>query len=97
MGLTTIPGLDVVAILTLVSEIGVNMTKWRNAKAFVSWLGLSPNNKISGQRVLSSRTRKVFNRAATTLRLAAMVLGKTNTPWAPSTAENALSLVLQRQ
>jgi transposase len=78
--LTTIPGLDVVAILTLVSEIGVNMTKWRNAKAFVSWLGLSPNNKISGQRVLSSRTRKVVNRAATTLRLAAMVLGKTNTP-----------------
>jgi transposase len=78
--LTTIPGLDVLAILTLVSEIGVNMAKWRNAKAFVSWMGLSPNNKISGQRVLSSRTRKVVNRAATTLRLAAMVLGKTNTP-----------------
>jgi hypothetical protein len=58
--------------------------------------GINPNNKISGQRVLSSRTRKVVNRAATTLRLAAMVLGKTNTPWAPSTAENALSSVLQR-
>src|SRR6266403_3930431 len=53
---------------------------WRNEKAFVSWLGLSPNNKISGQRVLSSRTRKVVNRAATTLRLSVMVLGKTNTP-----------------
>lgn len=78
--LTTIPGLNVLAILTLVSEIGTNMTKWRNEKAFVSWLGLSPNNKISGQRVLSSRTRKVVNRAATTLRLAAMVLGHTNTP-----------------
>jgi transposase len=56
------------------------MAKWRNEKAFVSWLGLSPNNKISGQRVLSSRTRKVVNRAATTLRLAAMLLGKSNTP-----------------
>ena len=56
------------------------MTKWRNEKAFVSWLGLSPNNRISGQRVLSSRTRKVVNRAATILRLAAMILGKTNTP-----------------
>src|SRR5579864_809797 len=78
--LTTIPGLNVLAILTLVSEIGTNMAKWRNEKAFVSWLGLSPNNKISGQRVLSSRTRKVVNRAATTLRLAAMVLGHTNTP-----------------
>jgi transposase len=78
--LTTIPGLNVLAILTLISEIGTNMAKWRNEKAFVSWLGLSPNNKISGQRVLSSRTRKVVNRAATTLRLAAMVLGHTNTP-----------------
>jgi transposase len=78
--LTTIPGLNVLTILTLVSEIGTNMAKWRNEKAFVSWLGLSPNNKISGQRVLSSRTRKVVNRAATTLRLAAMILGKTNTP-----------------
>ena len=78
--LTSIPGLNVLAILTLVSEIGTNMAKWRNEKAFVSWLGLSPNNKISGQRVLSSRTRKVVNRAATTLRLAAMVLGHTNTP-----------------
>jgi transposase len=78
--LTIIPGLNVLSILTLVSEIGTNMAKWRNEKAFVSWLGLSPNNKISGQRVLSSRTRKVVNRAATTLRLAALILGKTNTP-----------------
>ena len=78
--LTTIPGLNILAILTLVSEIGTNMAKWRNEKAFVSWLGLSPNNKISGQRVLSSRTRKVVNRAATILRLAAMILGHSNTP-----------------
>ena len=78
--LTTIPGLNVLAVLTLLSEIGTNMTKWRNEKAFASWLGLNPNNKISGQRVLSSRTRKVANRAATTLRLAAMLSGKTNTP-----------------
>ena len=78
--LTTIPGLNILAVLNLLSEIGTNMAKWRNEKAFVSWLGLSPNNKISGQRVLSSRTRKVVNRAATTLRLAAMVLGHTNTP-----------------
>jgi transposase len=78
--LTTIPGLNVLAILTLISEIGTNMAKWRNDKAFVSWLGLSPNNKISGQRLLSSRTRKVVNRAATTLRLAAMVVGNTDTP-----------------
>src|SRR5690242_17117022 len=56
------------------------MSKWRHEKAFASWLGLCPNNKVSGERVLSSRTRKVRNRAATTLRLAAMMLGKTETP-----------------
>jgi transposase len=78
--LTAIPGLNVLAILSLVSEIGTDMSKWRHEKAFASWLGLSPNNQISGQRVLSSRTRQVNNRAATTLRLAAMMLGKTNTP-----------------
>jgi transposase len=78
--LTTIPGLNVLAVLSLISEIGTNMTKWRHEKAFASWLGLSPNRKVSGQRVLSSRTRRVNNRAATTLRLAAMVIGKTDTP-----------------
>jgi transposase len=56
------------------------MSKWRHEKAFASWLGLCPNNKVSGERVLSSRSRKVNNRAATTLRLAAMMLGKTDTP-----------------
>jgi transposase len=78
--LITIPGLNVLAVLTLLSEIGTNMAKWRSEKAFVSWLGLCPNNRISGQRVLNSHTRKVVNRAATTLRLAAMVVAKTNTP-----------------
>jgi len=95
--LTTIPGLNILAVLNLLSEIGTNMGKWRNEKAFVSWMGLSPDNKISGQRVLSSRTRKVVNRAATTLRLSVMVLAKPIPHWVPSTAENALSLVLQRQ
>ena len=78
--LTTIPGLNVLAVLTLLSEIGTDLSKWRHAKAFASWLGLSPNNKVSGQRVLSSRTRKVNNRAATILRLAAVAVGKTDTP-----------------
>jgi transposase len=78
--LTAIPGLNVLAVLSLVSEIGTDMAKWRHEKAFASWLGLSPNNKVSGQRVLSSRTRQVNNRAATILRLAAMMLGKTDTP-----------------
>jgi transposase len=74
--LTEIPGIGVLAVLTILSEIGTNMDRWRNEKAFVSWLGLSPANKISGGKVLSSRTRKVICRTATILRMAALVIGR---------------------
>ena len=89
--LTAIPGLNVLAVLSLLSEIGTDMSKWRHEKAFASWLGLCPSNKVSGERVLSSRTRRVNNRAATILRLAAMMLGKTDTPLGASTGANARS------
>jgi transposase len=72
-------GLRILTILVVLSEIGVDMSKWRSAKAFSSWLGLCPNNKISGGRVLSSRTRPVVNRAAQAFRQAAVGLAETNT------------------
>ena len=50
------------------------MRRWKTAKHFVSWLGLCPNRKISGGRVLTSKTRTSANRAATALRLAASSL-----------------------
>ena len=77
--LTQVIGLNVLSVLLIVSEIGVDMSKWRSAKAFCSWLGLSPRNKISGRKVLDTRTCKVINRVATTLRLAAQSVGRTNT------------------
>jgi transposase len=72
-------GLNVLSVLMLIGEIGVNMSPWRSARAFCSWLGLCPGTKISGGKVLSRRTRKVKNRAATILRLAAWTAGKTDT------------------
>jgi len=77
--LTAAHGLRLLTVLTIVSEIGVDMSKWRSAKAFTSWLGLNPNNKISGGRLLSSRTRKVVNRVATALRMAAVGVAETDT------------------
>ena len=47
------------------------MTKWPSAKHFASWLGLSPNNRITGGRVMSSKTKPSASRAAAALRLAA--------------------------
>jgi len=77
--LTRVVGLNVLNVLLIVSEIGVDMSKWRSAKAFCSWLGLCPGNKISGGKVLDSRTRQVVNRVADALRLAAQSAARTET------------------
>ena len=77
--LTAAHGLRLLTALVIVSETGSNMSKWRSAKAFTSWLGLNPNNKISGGRILSSQTRKVINRVSTALRMGAVGVADTDT------------------
>jgi len=77
--LTQVIGLNVLSVLIIISEIGLDMSRWRNAKAFCSWLGLCPGNKISGGRVLSSKTVHVINRVAILLRTLAPSIGKTDT------------------
>ncbi len=69
--LTLVDGLDAPSVLTILSEVGLDMTKWRSGKAFASWLGLCPGNKVTGGKRLSSRTRRCANRAAKAFRLAA--------------------------
>jgi len=77
--LTQIHGLGPYLALKLVGECGTNLSAWPSAKHFTSWLGLAPHNKISGGKVLSSKTRRTSNRAATLLRLAAITVGRTDT------------------
>ncbi len=72
--LTQIPGIRVGIAQTLFGEIGPDFTKFRSASAFASWMGLCPDNEISGGKVLWVGTRKVKCRAATALRLAAQSL-----------------------
>ena len=74
VNLTEIPGLDVNGIMKILAEIGTDMSKFASAKHFASWLGLCPGNKISGGKVLSSKTKPSANRAAQALRLAANTL-----------------------
>lgn len=57
--LTQVSGLNLLSVLMLIGEIGADMSRWRSAQAFCSWLGLCPGAKISGGKVLSRRTRKV--------------------------------------
>ena len=77
--LTQIDGLASASALALVAEIGTDMTRWRTEKHFTAWLTLAPQNRISGGRLLSSRTEPSANRAAAILRMAAMTLGRTQT------------------
>ena len=65
--------------LKLIAECGDDLLAWPSAKHFTSWLGLAPNNKISGGKVLSSRTQRTGSRAAALLRLAAVTVGRTDT------------------
>src|SRR6266852_4040504 len=77
--LTQINGLGPALALKLVGECGTDLTAWPTAKHFTSWLCLAPSNKISGGKVLSSRTRRSGSRAAALLRLAAATVGRTDT------------------
>lgn len=72
--LTAVPGINVLTAHTILSEIGPDISKFRSAAAFASWLGLCPHNDISGGKVLSVKTRHVNNRAALAFRMAANAL-----------------------
>lgn len=74
--LTQIPAISTGTVEVILTEVGPDLTKFRSAHAFASWLGLCPNPKRSGGKVLSCRTRKVVNRAAAALRMAAESLSR---------------------
>ena len=76
--LTQIHGIGPYLALRLIAECGTDLSKWRTAKHFTSWLTLSPGCKISGGKVLSAHTRKTTNRVAAHLRLAAVTVGRTS-------------------
>ena len=77
--ITQIDGLGPYLSLKLIAECGDDLSAWPSAKHFTSWLCLAPSNKISGGKVLSSRTRRSGSRVAALLRLAAVTVGRTDT------------------
>lgn len=70
--LTEVPGIGPYSALQLISEIGPDMSRWSSPDKFASWLTLAPHNKITGGKLLGSATQPSANRAAKTLRLAAL-------------------------
>lgn len=86
--LSSINGISTNTALKIIAEIGIDMSRWKTAKQFASWLGLCPGAKISGGKVLSSATKPVANRAAAALRMAALTLFN---------SKSALGAYLRRQ
>ncbi len=74
---TEIDGMGALTVQTILSEIGLDASRFPTAKHFTSWLGLCPGSCITGGKVKNSRTRRVINRATNAFRMAAVAAGKT--------------------
>jgi len=72
--LTAIPGIEASTALKIISEIGLDLNRWKSSKQFASWLGLCPGNKVSGGKRLGSKSKRTSNNAAFALRMAASTL-----------------------
>jgi len=76
--LTQIDGIGPVAAQVILSEVGTDMSRWRTEKHFASWLGLCPDHRVSGGKILGRSTRHVVSRARNVLRLCAYTLAHSN-------------------
>lgn len=76
--LTEVDGLNVLLVQQILSEIGTDMSKWRTEKHFTSWLGLAPQNDISGGKVLKTKTKRTNSRANTAFRMAAQAVQRSD-------------------
>jgi transposase len=78
--LTQVPAISTLSAQSVLSEIGPDLSRFPTVKNFTAWLALSPNNKISGGKILDRRALKVRNRAAQALRIAANSLANAKSP-----------------
>ncbi len=69
--LTVLEGISETTALVILSEIGVDLSKFPHEKNFVSWLGLCPQHRGSAGKIFKRRIRRGANRAARALRMAA--------------------------
>jgi len=77
--LTQIDGINIMNAQTIIAEVGVDMSRFPSEAHFASFLGLCPDNQITGGKVLRRGTRHVENRAATAFRMAATSLWRSKT------------------
>lgn len=82
--LFAIPGISHTTVLCLMTNVGHDIHKFPTGKSFASWLRLVPNNKISGGKIISSRSPSGKNYLAIAFRQAANSIGnQKNHPLTP--------------
>ena len=77
--LTQIDSIDIMTAMTILSEAGWDMSKWKTEDHFVSWLRLCPDNKISGDKIIGKGRLPITNRVTIALKMAASTLRTSNT------------------
>lgn len=75
--LTLIPAIQTQTLSILFSELGPGFTdRFDSSHRFCSWLGLSPDNRVTGGKIIKAFTRRIKHRVATALRIAAQSLSR---------------------
>jgi transposase len=77
--LAQVPSVASSTLSVLMSELGTGpqiLAAFKSPKAFCAWLGVCPENQISGGKLLTSKTRQSANRIAAALRLCGQALGR---------------------
>jgi transposase len=74
--LLSVEGIGESTVMTFIAEVGNDIVKFPSKKHFTSWLRLAPNNKITGGKIISSRTPKGKNIMAGAFRLAANTISQ---------------------
>src|SRR5580704_12363936 len=77
--LTSIDGINVMTAFTVISEVGTDMTRFKDEDHFSSWMGLAPSKDISSGKIVGQGKKKVKNRVAVVLRTAATTLLESDT------------------
>jgi transposase len=76
VNLLDVEGVGESTVMTFIAEVGTDILKFPTKKHFTNWLRLAPNNKITGDKIMSSRTPKGKSIMANAFRLAANTIAQ---------------------
>ena len=75
---TTIDGINVITVQTVLAEVGPDLKAWKTEAHWASWLNLAPKRDVSGGRVIRHVREHRTNRVGNAFRMAAQTLLHTN-------------------